>query len=258
MRIRMLLTLGLMSSAFIPCGAQTIETETARLLHRGGWKVGAAAELQSSNEGTELAYPMLVEVGLTNSIEIAIEPIPYTAIRPRRSQQATGVGDLEATVVFRFLNEGVHVPAFALAGEVKVPTAKNELIGTKKADYTLYAIASKRHGHLDTHFNLSYAKLGQPAGVKLNDLFGFGVAGVLHSSARWELFAESFGTTSSGEGESDAAPGVVIVQEAAGGEMVGSIGAGRYLTTGFLLYAGVSYDNSHAVLWRSGFTSRFP
>ena len=60
------------------------------------------------------------------------------------------------------------VPALALAGEVKFPTARNTLIGTGKADIAAYLIGSKRWGRLDTHANVSYSVVGQRASIGLS------------------------------------------------------------------------------------------
>ena len=57
-----------------------------------------------------------------------------------------------------------YLPALAVAGEVKVPTSRNTLIGTGEVDYTPYLIASKRFGNFDVHANVGYALLGEPPG----------------------------------------------------------------------------------------------
>ena len=52
--------------------------------------------------------------------------------------------------------------------EVKVPTARNELIGTRKTDYAVYGIATRRFGpdgRFDAHANVSYTLVGRPRGV---------------------------------------------------------------------------------------------
>lgn len=75
-----------------------------------------------------------------------MEPAFYTAIRPKVGPHATGAGDTEVTLTHLFFNERATLPALAIAGEVKFPTAKDKLIGTGKTDYTGYLIASKRVG----------------------------------------------------------------------------------------------------------------
>jgi hypothetical protein len=247
------------------CSAQTLETETALLLPRGAWKVGTAYEFQTSSEGTEAAGPMLVEYGLADRLELVLEPILYTAIRPKEGLRATGVGDLEATLVWRFHDASGRSPVLALAGEVKVPTARDELIGTRKTDYALYAIATRRLGRFDAHTNVSYTFVGKPEGVEVKNLLGYAVAGTYHLTDRWDVFAEFTGNTSAfGGSESPDSPtpgtgGVEnpISPELAGEEQVGTLGAGYSLRPGLLLFGSVSYDNQSATLLRLGYTWKF-
>src|SRR5258705_12915629 len=110
--------------------AQMLETETARLLPARWWKVGNAFEFQSSSEGTEAAIPFAFEYGLSDRLELLVEPVPYTAIRPNAGRHATGAGDVEATVTGLLRHESHSVPAFALAAEVKFATARDSLIGS--------------------------------------------------------------------------------------------------------------------------------
>jgi hypothetical protein len=242
------------------CVAQTLETETARPLAAGWWKIGTAYEFQTSSDGREAAAPFLAEYGLTDNLELVLEPVPFTTIRPHLSRPATGQGDFEMTLVYRFKQETRLVPALAVAAEVKLPTARQDLIGTEQTDYTAYVIASKRLGHFDTHANLAYTVLGSPPGARLNNIFGYALAVVYHPNTRYEIFGEVLGNTSSGpEGETgDTGSGTAIVPEAAGGELVGTVGVGKYIRPNLLLFMAVSYDNNQALQIRPGLTFRFP
>ncbi len=136
---------------------------------RRWWEIGNAYELQTSSEGTEAAIPMAIEYGVRDNLALLIEPVPYTAIRPKVGRHAMGLGDVEATLTYRFGQEHGSVPALALAAEVKIPTARNALIGSREPDYTGYLIASKRSGRFDTHANVAYTVVGGPDAVRLNN-----------------------------------------------------------------------------------------
>jgi hypothetical protein len=238
-------------------GGQTLETETARLLAHGAWKLGGTYEFQTSADGREGAMPLLAEYGLSDRVELLVEPVPYTAIHPAGEHQVTGAGDLEATVTMLVRHETTRWPAFAVAAEVKVPTARNPLIGTGETDYTGYAIASKRVGPVDTHANVSYTIMGSPAGISLNNIWSGALAAVYRPTRRWELFGETLGSTAAApEGEAGDSQGPVapVVPEAAGAELVGTLGAGRFVASSVLLYGAVSYDNTHATQLRTGVT----
>ena len=248
------LVLALLAFAAGGAAAQTLETETARLLPARWWKLGSAFEFQTSAEGTEAAMPLAVEYGLTDNLELLVEPVPYTAIRPKVGRRAIGRGDIEATLTLRFRQESPAGPALAVAGEVKFPTARDSLIGSGEPDYSGYLIASKRLGRLDTHLNVAYTIVGRQDAVRLNNIASFAVAGVYRPNGRLQLFGEVLGNTAALPGAESAGSGA---PEVAGGELVGTLGAGREIGSGLLLYVAVSYDNNSAVLLRPGVTWRF-
>ena len=250
---------------FVFCGvtctlgfAQMLETESARLLAAGRWKIGGAFEPQFASEGAEYALPLSIEYGVTDRLEFLLEPVVYTAIRPKQGTNASGFGDIESTLTFRFNDETDYLPAFAFAGEVKVPTANNDLIGTKKFDYAGYLIASKRFGDLDVHVNVGYTVVGDPAGVSLDNIFNFALGGKYKLTPEYDLFGEVLATTSTGQGQETTSSGSgLIVPEAPTGEVVGTLGIAKHVNDDLLLYFAASDDNNGAVQLRIGFTLGF-
>lgn len=231
--------------------AQTLETETARFHPAHSFQIASGFEQQFSAEGTETAVPVAFEYALGNTWELLVEPVPYTAILPKVGQQARGLGDLELTVIHGIWAERSGRTALALAGEVKVATAESRLIGTDKTDYTGYLIASRRFGALDLHTNLGYTFLGKPAGITVHNLINFALGGTVPIGQNGLFFAEVLGNTvAAGGPENSTAP------EIAGGELSGTVGAGRQLNRNLFVSLGVTYDNTHAVMLRPGFTLR--
>ncbi len=238
--------------------AQELETETARVLESGTVEGGVGVEYQVSSEGSESAVPTFIELGLFNRFELMIEQVAFTAIRPKTGVDATGAGDLEITFLGLVLHEGAKLPALALAGEVKVPTAGNQLIGTGETDYTGYVILSKRLGDFDTHLDFGYAAQGAPPGVTVGNLFSFAAAVQYVVSPRLHLFGEVLGNVSTAEGGEGADGGGMGAQaEVAGGELFGTLGAGYAVVPSVLLSLGVSYDNTNAVLFHPGLTIKY-
>src|SRR5258708_6917929 len=97
--------------------SQPLETETAHVLPRGAFKVEAVAEVQTSADGRERAFPLLVEYGLTDRTELTIEPVFGTRIQPRGVAAVGGAGDLEVTLTHLLLPEQHGAPALALGAE---------------------------------------------------------------------------------------------------------------------------------------------
>jgi len=239
--------------------SQPLETETARLLPAGAAKVEVVAELQKAHEGTERAFPLVFEYGLTDRTELTVEPVLGTSIRPRSGQHASGFGDLEITLTQLLRRENGALPAFAVAVETKIPTAHNRLIGTGKADYTGYLIASKKLDRIDLHANLGYTIIGSPAGTQLKNIIDYAFAEEFHLSPRIDFVGEIIGNTSSTGETVEGAPATnpTVPPEAAGAEISALLGV-RYRATPALVFAlGVSYDNNHAWLIRPGITWRF-
>jgi hypothetical protein len=120
--------------------SQSLETETARLSPRGALEIGSNFEYQVSSEGSETALPFALEYGVTDRLEFLVEPVAYTAIRPKTGSRAAGVGDVEAALTYRAHREARGSPALAFAGEAELPIARSILIGTGKADFAAYLI----------------------------------------------------------------------------------------------------------------------
>lgn len=253
---RSLLCLALFAGVARLSAQQPLETETARLPARHEVVIGASYEFQTSSQGTEHAVPLALEYGVTNRIALLIEPVLYTAIRPASGRAATGVGDLEATAQFLVANETAHVPAMALAAEVKFPTARNRAIGTGRTDFTPYLIASKRLGRFDAHANVGCSFVGKPSDLSVQNTLNLAFAVENHVTRGIDILAEVLSTTASlsgGEGTVDPnAP------ELAGAEQVGMIGIRLRHGPRTWFSLGVTYDNTNALLFRPGFTLGLP
>jgi len=248
--------------------AQELETETARLLKQGKIETSVGLEYQTSYEGIETAVPLVFEVGLLDRLELMLEPVVYTAIRPKKGPGATGIGDLEVTFTGLAVEESRIFPALAFAAEVKIPTTKNPLIGTGKFDYTWYLILSKQFGHLDTHFNLGYTLTGKPTGVNVKNVWSFATAARYLIGEKYDVFAEVVGHTSpsrggggdsgGGGGESGGGGGEGSnSSELSGWEVAGTVGAGWDVTPSVHLFLSLTCDNNSALLVHPGVTFKW-
>jgi hypothetical protein len=235
--------------------AQVLETEDSKPVPVGQFVIGSAVEFQTSKSGTETAIPFGIEYGLTPRITLLLEPVAYTNIHNKIGNSAAGIGDLEFTVFYQLFKEQKIMPAISLSAEVKFPTAKNPLIGTGKTDFTPFLIASKNLGKFYTSLNLSYTFLGKPAGVVAGNLLNYAAGTIYTASEKNIFFGEIYGNTSAFGTDVPEVTGVNIVTntpEISGGELVGSVGYGRYVGKNLLLSFGISYDNNNAILFRPG------
>lgn len=237
---------------------QPLETETARPLKKGVVEFQTTFEYQTAKEGTEQAAPLAFEYGITDKLSLLVEPVFYTSIRPSFGRRANGLGDLEATLSYLFAKEGRRLPALAIAGEVKAPTARNVLIGTRKTDFAAYLFASKRFGNFDTHTNIGYTFVGKPAGVQVSNTANFAFATEYFANKKLTLVGEVL-VNGLGKAEATTLPGVPLITspEAAAGELVGTLGIRYNIKPSLALSLGVSRDNTGATLFRPGVTFRF-
>src|SRR6266850_4517978 len=125
---------------------QPLETESTRLLRKGTFELEAGLEHQRSGDGTETATPLAIEYGITNRLELLVEPVPYNRIHDTRAVSQRGFGDVEVTAPLLLREGRKGSPSLALAGEVTVPTTKNLRIGSGETDYSVYVIGGKRSG----------------------------------------------------------------------------------------------------------------
>jgi hypothetical protein len=248
-----------------------METETARILEPGHFEISTAFEFQTAPDGREYALPMAIEVGVYRHLELLIEPVAVTSIQPKGGETATGIGDLETTVTYLIIEEKKYVPAFAIAAEVKFPTAGNRQIGSGEYDYRFYGVASKRLGDFDVHLNVGYNVIGSPPGVSTKNPIDVeaGVEWFVHP--KFNVFAEinyigsSIGSSVAAEGggaaaalaAAETADGASGTPEIAAEEIVGTVGVRAHATRHLDVFGSFSYDNNSAKLFRTGVTIKF-
>lgn len=236
---------------------QALETEESLPLKQGQFEVGSGLEFQTSKEGRETALPLAIECGLLDKLTLLVEPVGFTSINPKIGQQAQGIGDLEVSLLFQILHEKTIIPSISLAGEVKLPTARNRLIGSGKTDYTPFLVISKTTGMFFTSINLGYSFVGKPQGVNANDQINYAVGTMFSPTPRNHLYAEIYGNTAATETPDTASASAAGSTELSGGETVASIAYGFDIVNGLQLSFGVSYDNNNALLFRPGIDWKF-
>jgi hypothetical protein len=260
-QISLFALLTLTSLSMTSFASSPLETETARMPKAGIFEADFAVEYQTSDEGNESAIPLAFEYGITDRLMLLVEPVVYAAIRPDTGKKATGIGDLETTLMYLVSEETDRLPAIALAGEIKFPTAKNELIGTGKTDVTPFIVFSKRFNQFDAHANIGYNFLGSPKGVELKNTISYAVAVEYHATEKMDIVGEFYGNTSpvADETADGAEPNtdITTAPEIGGAEQVFSVGFRYRLKPGVTISFGVSRDNNQATLFRPAITYIF-
>lgn len=257
--IACVLALGTLAAARGVLAGQPLETESTRLIPAHRFEVELGCEVQSSSFGRETTLPFALGYGITDRLELLVEPVPYTSIHDPAGVLAHGQGDLEVTLTSRVRVERPRAPALALAAEIKLPVAESPVIGSDKTDVTAWLIASKQAGRWDTHANLGYTWVGKPPGADVQNVYSFGLAEEFRASRRWELVGEVYGSTAALAESNDAGPGgeSSLTPEIGGAETVGALGVRLRVPSGLVLSLGVSYDNQQALLVHPGLAVTF-
>jgi hypothetical protein len=227
-----------------------LETSTARLKEAKELELNSQYEYHASKEIKEKSLELGIIYGLSSRLQLEIVSTIYTSVYSTLDPYAEGFGDIEAALFYLLVKEKKQIPAIALEGEVKIPTAKDTILGTQKFDYSAILIASKKFGKLDAHLNIGYTFVGQPTEMELQNIFSVSAAGEYELSEKFELVAEVLANTSSFLKETDE--GRQIHPKIIPDEIAGLIGA-RYLPTEKLeLALGFGYNNQKTFLIRSG------
>jgi len=240
-------------------GGQPLETESTRILRPHQFEVELGFEHQSASTGTESAVPMAIGYGISNRVELLIEPVLADMVSDNGVASVGGVGDVEATLTTLLYGDEASPTGFALAGEVKIPTADSPRLGSGETDFTLWSIASHRIGRWDTHLNLGYTIVGPPPGVTVNNVVNFGAAEEWRLNSAWEIVGEVFGNTSALAETADQPNGSAesaLTPEIGSAETVGALGV-RLRAHGLIYSLGVSYDNQQALLVHPGLAVKF-
>ena len=247
----------LLCAAVVAFAGQPLETESARVLraHQGELELGF--EHQQAEGSGETALPFAFGYGLTDRLELLVEPVLLDRISREHAPSVRSFGDLEMTLTRRLSSLESASTIFAIAFEAKLPFAKSPQIGSGRADFTFWGIASRRFGVLDVSGDLGYTLVGKPVGLAVQDVVNFGLATEYHVTPRWELVAEVFVATAtlasaaSGAQESSTAP------EIGGAEITSSIGARVQVPAGWVASFGLSVDRQGALLFHPGLSRKF-
>jgi hypothetical protein len=231
---------------------QPLETETARLPGKGHGNVQMAFEYLTASSVRQIAIPVVLEYGLANRLELTVEPVAFSSTMVKGTKALKGIGDTEVILTYLLSDETASSPALAIAGEVKIPTARKGDLGTGKPDFRLFGIASKRAGKFDLHANAGFTLVGNPAGTKLGNVIDYAVAAEYQAGKRTRLVAELLGETVIG---SQTVGGLVV--EGGGTVFSGGLGIVHDPNDRLRLSFGVTYNSESEAIFKPGITFRF-
>lgn len=237
--------------------AQVMETEDGKPLEHRQFMGEFSGNYETSPDEKLLTFPLNVGYGISERFTLELEPTLLTSINLVGDTNETGIGDFETKLFYRIADEKKASPSLAIAGDFKIPVAKNRYIGTGKADFTPIFIAGKTFGRFSTYINLRYTFVGKPEGIPVNNFGTYDGALVYASVNENFLFAEVYGNTSAIrhiDSTDLTLPSRSILgnSEFSGGQTVFSLGFGFHVHNGIVLSMAASYSNTNSLLLSAG------
>jgi hypothetical protein len=178
--------------------AKILKTRVNRFDHRGlPLLFGSGIEYETDSEETEYGFPFVAEYNLTDIIKLGVEP-SYVLVRKKSGGSISGPGDLETTLTLEFPTERRVRPGFSLESTIIWPTAPRGSLGTGEADYSFGAIASKEFSTFDVDVSAVYTFVGDPPGVRLENILETSIATEWHFTPDLDLEAEAVSSIGTG------------------------------------------------------------
>jgi len=119
---------------------------------------------------------LCVKYGIIKKLDLGIE-VPYQFIDVSEGDKVDGMGDIQITTKYNFLDETESLPALALSCTVKTKTGdESKSLGSGEIDYSLNGIFTKEIGRFASHVNLGYTFIGESNEEELDDIFSYSLA----------------------------------------------------------------------------------
>ena len=240
----------LLGAAFLSLSTLTsradlaIETETGDLGKKGESNFSQGVQFDHDHDGHTSFLLNQYEYAFTDNVEILIEPFFYQWTKLKDGTSFEGIGDLEITPSFKFIQETDTCPGIVFSFKVKVPMASNREIGTGKFDYYPYLILNKHIGEWDINVNLGMEFFGQTEGdaYQRNQLI-YDLAVQHPITDKLEFIAEIFGNSKPSADEK--------------GTFAGAVALEYEVNKHFNFFVSVGYDTDHTFSVRPGFNIPF-
>ncbi len=213
------------------------------------------------HETGETVVPLLLEWSPNDKLALSLEA-SYASVSLDSGSKVSGMQDLDIGAVYEISRETRHRPSVALEFDVKLPTASNPELGTKKTDFSLGVVLTKGYVHHDLEASALYTFVGKPPGVKTENVFELGVSGEWHVSPRIDLVGEIVGSSGGSlGGNSRTGFGLGGVQSAltvaSGTEVEMTLGIAERFGKHFKLEQGVTGKTDGTIIFLVGWEYDF-
>jgi hypothetical protein len=174
------------SSAF---AAMPLTTDDAGTVEKGNFQLeGSFDAARQDHHDREFSPSVTLTYGLFGKMDMGVGS-SYLFLHPKEGKNENGLGDTELKMKFRLFDEKDWIPAFAITGNLKIPTASDSKgLGSGKTDFSTNTIFTKNLSERWVlHLNLGYTFIGEHGE---NNEFNYSLAGQFLLSDKWALVGE--------------------------------------------------------------------
>jgi hypothetical protein len=116
--------------------ARPLTTEDAWTVEKGKFQLETGFDAtRQDNHDREMSPSLTLSYGLLERMDMGIGSA-FLFVLPKQEENENGLGDTELKLKYRLLDEKGWIPAFAISGKLKIPTAsKSKGLGSGKTDF---------------------------------------------------------------------------------------------------------------------------
>jgi hypothetical protein len=172
--------------------ARPLTTEDAWTVEKGKFQLETGFDAtRQDNHDREMSPSLTLSYGLLERMDMGIGSA-FLFVLPKQEENENGLGDTELKLKYRLLDEKGWIPAFAISGKLKIPTAsKSKGLGSGKTDFGIITIVTKTLSkRLVLHLNLGYTFIGEH---RADNEFNYSGAVQFILSDQWAWVGEIIG-----------------------------------------------------------------
>jgi len=192
--------------------ARPLTTDDAGTVEKGKFQVETGFDFtRQDNHDKEFTPSMTLTYGLFERMDLGVGTA-YLFFNPAEGERQNGFADTGLKVKYRLVDDKDWIPAFAVSGTLKIPTAnESKGLGSGKTDFNINVIFTKNLSkRWALYLNLGYAFIGEHGA---NNEFNYSLAGQFVLSDKWTLVGEITGVNNfNGHKNDDPFSGLLGIQ----------------------------------------------
>ena len=161
----------------------------------GRFAMDTSGQFEKDADGRGMTLESSLQFQAAKRLQLLVEATLLDAQWPDVGEHVSGLGDVDVTASWLALPATDLRPSIVFGAHVKLPTASNEAIGTKKPDVSALIVVQREAGELELALETEYLSFGQPEGVKLQNQLLYTLTAEYGVSDFLSVYGEIFGSS---------------------------------------------------------------